>query len=694
MNEVQLYISGEKVELFKDEIISVNDTIQNVRDISKVFTAFSKQFNIPASRTNNKIFKHYYNYDIVGGFDARFKVDALIKLNGSDYKKGKIRLNSVSLKEGVPFSYKVVFFGETVTLSDLLGDDDLKALGSELTAFNQTYSAVNTLNGLTKGWTLVSGSLVLNSAGSTSTGDFIYPFISAEKRYYYDNSVPVATGNNLYLTGAYVAGNLKGLHYLDLKPAIKVYHLIQAIQTKYGITFSTDFFSTSVPEFYELFLWLHRDKGNLSKQIGISSYDIKLSEWTLASATELRTDTNTSITTNSTFGGSDTSFDFNLTVNVTGAGLYDILIIDNNTGSTLFSDVGLTGNQTKNYNFFSLSGDKKDYPKVVINTVGGITAFNTSMYLKRTITYPILAPSIITSNYTFNGGANVTLSTGLDVGENLPKMKVIDFLTSLFKTFNLTAYIENDIVVVKTLDDFYSGGVNHDITKYVDVDNSSVSRSQIYSAIDFKYQPPKTLFAIKSDEINNFEFGNLKYEDITDNFDGGKYEINVGFEHTVFERMLNENTGLNTDIQWGYFVDKDEQPTVGAPLLFYAQKQTPAETSYFDNGVSYNSFTKYMKPANTRGNGLQTINFGTEVDEFNLNTNAVSLFATYYNTFIDSIFNTQARIIKVKAFLPLSVLLNYTLADRFIISGKIHKINNITTNLQTGESEIELINEV
>jgi hypothetical protein len=34
---------------------------------------------------------------------------------------------------------------------------------------------------------------------------------------------------------------------------------------------------------------------------------LNLSEWTLASATELRTDTNTSITTNSTFGGSDTS---------------------------------------------------------------------------------------------------------------------------------------------------------------------------------------------------------------------------------------------------------------------------------------------------------------------------------------------------------------------------------------------------
>ena len=34
-------------------------------------------------------------------------------------------------------------------------------------------------------------------------------------------------------------------------------------------------------------------------------------------------------------------------------------------------------------------------------------------------------------------------------------MKVIDFLTGIMKMFNLTAYVENDIIIVKKLDEYY-----------------------------------------------------------------------------------------------------------------------------------------------------------------------------------------------------------------------------------------------
>ena len=68
--EVQLFIQDTRVDLFQDESISVTDSIQNVSDISKVFTPFSKEFNLPASSTNNKLFKHYYNFDIQDGFDS------------------------------------------------------------------------------------------------------------------------------------------------------------------------------------------------------------------------------------------------------------------------------------------------------------------------------------------------------------------------------------------------------------------------------------------------------------------------------------------------------------------------------------------------------------------------------------------------------------------------------------------------
>ena len=45
MREVQLYIEGQRVDLFKDETISVTQSIQNVKDIVKVFTDFSKNIN-------------------------------------------------------------------------------------------------------------------------------------------------------------------------------------------------------------------------------------------------------------------------------------------------------------------------------------------------------------------------------------------------------------------------------------------------------------------------------------------------------------------------------------------------------------------------------------------------------------------------------------------------------------------------
>ena len=91
--EVQLYISDTRVDLFKDETISLTDTIQNVRDISKVFATFTKTFTLPASSTNNKLFQHYYNFNIIdasdiskSAFDARKKVDAEIFINHASFK--------------------------------------------------------------------------------------------------------------------------------------------------------------------------------------------------------------------------------------------------------------------------------------------------------------------------------------------------------------------------------------------------------------------------------------------------------------------------------------------------------------------------------------------------------------------------------------------------------------------------------
>ena len=53
---VQIYIEGERLELFKDESISIKSSQQNIKELDKVKTDFSKSFQVPCSPHNNKIF--------------------------------------------------------------------------------------------------------------------------------------------------------------------------------------------------------------------------------------------------------------------------------------------------------------------------------------------------------------------------------------------------------------------------------------------------------------------------------------------------------------------------------------------------------------------------------------------------------------------------------------------------------------
>ena len=128
--------------MFEKQSITITDTLKNVKDINKVFTEYSQTFSIPASKTNNKVFKHYYNSDIVGGFDSRIRVTAKIELNSVLFKEGYIKLEGVDLRNNNPHTYRITFFGNTVTLKETLGDDKLLELNT-LTDLNKTYDASN-----------------------------------------------------------------------------------------------------------------------------------------------------------------------------------------------------------------------------------------------------------------------------------------------------------------------------------------------------------------------------------------------------------------------------------------------------------------------------------------------------------------------------------------------------------------------
>ena len=200
MQKLVLYIDSERVDLFKDETVSLTQTIQNVKDIKKIFTEFTQTFSVPASKINNKIFKHYYNFNISNGYDARIKQNATLELNDLPFKSGKIALNGVDLKNNLAHTYKITFFGNTVDLKDIIGGNELSDL-SDLNQYNQTYT-----------FNAVKARL----QQATADGNILVPLITHTESLFYNSSTSQSGEGNMYYGSANSFAN-NGVVWSQLK---------------------------------------------------------------------------------------------------------------------------------------------------------------------------------------------------------------------------------------------------------------------------------------------------------------------------------------------------------------------------------------------------------------------------------------------------------------------------------------------
>ena len=575
----------ELADTFKDETISLTQSIKNTKDIAKVQTDFTQSFTLPASKTNNKIFKHYYRTDVLEGFDSRFLISSTIKMNGVNFKTGKIRLLGVKMKDNNPYAYKVSFVGNTVSLKTTFGDDELTDL-PYLDAYNHIYSYSNIELYMQNGYNPTG-----DGAGTVSYPELMYPFISTSKnRYYYDtsettNSQPqIPNVRNIFNNGTPSSDNnqdYRAIQYFDLKPAIKIYNILKAIEERYGFTISDDFLRTSVTSsgkpnvdglFAKLYMFCNRKAGSLLKVIETDSAEVKLQDLTLGSGTEVRNSasrrannvpTDNSAIVSTLFSRSRSHVNYEANITLVGGGSYDVELYDVDTEEVYYSqknNVSSTFNLV--YEFKTTTFGRVIYkPSLRVSTKGGVASFTTtSVTLVRTIAQPGVTTIVETGNYS---KASIALSNGIDFRNKLlPKIKVIDFMTNLFKMFNLIAYFEGNELVVKTLDQYYlnSSHEEFNIDEYVDISSTEVNRSDIYNEINYEYKKANTIFAINSNEATNDEYGNERFNSEGNKiFDGKKYDVKVGFGHMIYENLLNNGSssvsGTITDAASNYIED-------------------------------------------------------------------------------------------------------------------------------------------
>ena len=107
-----LNLNGEwkTVDLYEDIPISVVIQETDVTDFQGRKSPYSKQFSVPGTNNNNKVFEEYFEVNGTD-FDPLVKIDSVVQYRGTDIFNGTLRLQAVVINDTF-MEYQLYIIGE------------------------------------------------------------------------------------------------------------------------------------------------------------------------------------------------------------------------------------------------------------------------------------------------------------------------------------------------------------------------------------------------------------------------------------------------------------------------------------------------------------------------------------------------------------------------------------------------------
>jgi hypothetical protein len=674
-----------------------------------VFTDFTQGFTIPASPRNNEILQHYYNANITSSvittetagnpvwnaigitwntfntvwnagatttsvantFDGRLRQPAQIEINSIPFRSGVIEVEGVQLKGTEPYAYTLTFYGDLVTLSDLFGEDYLYDL--DFAEFNHAYTDTEVFNKLTT---------------NDDTGLF-YPLCSPVKNWFYQSGSGGGANNENNIAHHSGGAGQRGIRYFELKPALKVQSILNAIAAQYGITFTGAFLSAT--PFVDLSLWLHRYEGYLFAGGNDIAYQLINMNRNTGSGSQFNLTTDTWAVVESK------QYDLQITMQNVSED-YELAVFRNGVlDFTTLVDAHAASSVTTNMAALSF-------------TAGDAVQLFIRSQTRESMTYQCTDYSGIdsdtaASDFSVDQTASAAYSFILVVQDIMPEIKVKDFLAGIIRMYNMVIVPSGTSFLLQPLDDWYAAGATNDLQDYIDITDYDVNRPALYREIEYKYQETEQILGFQYQRLYGQGFGDLR---TFFTFDGEQFLVEVPFECPLFERLtdLHTNTLTNVLVYKSITSEANEDgtfnPYLGAPVLFYG---------YFDDyDLSTNSLTFVNSDgsheevtvawyANTSNRyqsagASHSICFGVDNDPYHLETINRSLYNTEWVDYITDLYNRTRRIYSVEAVLPLGKMATLEMNDTIIWNNNKYVINNVQLNLTTGRATFELLNVV
>lgn len=670
---VEIYVESEKdtdiwdrLDLYAEESINMEFKLKDSADLSRVYSTYSQEFSIPASPRNNRALNFFFDTNLLR--DTGRYLKCRIYNNEQVFRNGIISVNNVNFIKGEPSSYNVNFNTGLTSLKDIIGNDTLNMLD---------FSDINIQ------WNPNSIASIIQQP---YTENVIIPLISKSRLW--------------SMTGSEHNINTGFIKTEELRPALRMRYLLNKIIKKYKLNIENN-----IPQQDWNYIWCNN-------KLSANNHKVQL-------------DVNVPVTYNN---GLDPSTYFTARINSaqkefivdytgydTGRQPFEMIV-------SLIEVKDLFSNQFYNGEIIATVVDEngKEYSTAYTPTLAGNyyikipVGFVKERMTKRFKIY-ISSKDIITmkgasyihsllnlihgGRYNATSGSNITATMGDNFNFNyaIGEIKTIDFLTSLFKMYNIKV-IESkvsDKLIFDSSSKTEFSGLGMDLTSYVQWDNVKISPPVNYQELIFTHKESDFFRNTEYKKLVNKEFGSEVYNSKSA-YLSEDYEVETDFQVMDWFK-INGGSPIMT-----YGFSEPNKPVEDTDSIVLIQMSVDNNQPVLDdagnpkpiyvgtsqtNRVPIRSYTPCAS-----SDDWASITFDININPYTGVPQTGSLYNRYYSFYIERLYNYNTRIYTYDMVLTPDIINEFDATRRVTIGNMLYSVEECTIDMVTGKTKIKLMN--
>ena len=745
MTEIFISIDGleyTKLDLSKDESILMKYTQKDLQDISKIFAPYSQNFNFPATPKNRMAFGFFGDTDIIkintdNKFKCKIYTDGVLNLSGF------VVLSELSYVNNVPDQFTGNFATSMVNLRDRIGEDSIKDLSDNSLTVDWTFKNV---------FSLVKG--IKNTLIDTVKATYFVPLISNNRVWSMDSTFPAGLKDNISYNSSRTADDINLIQSTELRPAVSFSTIIDLIIKKYGLSVTCPLFLRK--EYSDLYVYCNNESiyttkstlltvknafGNLSffhdqdtesEMINPKKYVATASTLTNSFKVVRRFpvhvddsyynkyfDFRAYLTGVVVTGGSSTN---TATVTLKRKGTGEVLVSKSfNLAGSLFDCVLQVSDDLFIGNEIEFEAHVSFNQPLSWSNCWYSVEFRYSRYKGPRLGF--LQAWYYYSSSPNNNSLDIS-ATGVDLLKSLPDVKIVDFLSSFFKAFNISVFDtspNDENLYWLTPSDIQTSGLAYskavlDYTPYVDISSYKKSVPTNNNYYNFKHATSKYKSNVDYKKATILEYGQAVSSEIKP-LSPKEFKVETNFSVIVPVVIPGSNNILT---HYGFTADAGEvtatgetryTPNYGELTVFYSHGNSALPNSLGfkstnNSGVNINeSLSSHIKVAPWNSEG-DSFSFSVLTDYAN-NQYPVSLYLKGYDAQTARLLDTNVLSQEYTFSLPSNeIYLNeattiqgagltpsgFRLQNEIIIGETRFTIVDANIDITTGKAQLTLLN--